>query len=260
MIIDVSIIVPVYNGALFIEQCINSLLDQTYRGNVEIIIINDGSTDNSLNLLNKLYGTHPKIQIYTKENGGVSSARNFGIMKSKGNFICFCDIDDSWLNNKLTTQIEIINLFCCDFLGSVLKVNNKNFILKKITLRNLLYKNYFQPSTVIMKKSVCEVVGLFDENQKYAEEGNYFMRIANAGFKCYLLNKKLTNYGIEQKSGFGESGLSANLFEMELGELKNIKYAHKNNYINFISFVFFTIFSMLKYVRRILIVKFRKYV
>ena len=85
----------------------------------------------------------------------------------------------------------------------------------------------------------------FDETQKYAEEGNYFMRIANL-YKCVLLNSQVVLYG-QGKGGFGVSGLSANLKEMEKGELKNIKTAKKLKIINALEYNFLVCFSLLKY-------------
>ena len=107
----------------------------------------------------------------------------------------------------------------------------------------------------MFKKEVVDKVGFFDESQKYAEEGNYFMRIANL-FKCVLLNEQLVNYG-QGKVGFGVSGLSANLKEMEKGELRNLKFAYLQNYISFFTYFIAINFSILKYIRRTLIVKFR---
>ncbi|MFH3579631.1 glycosyltransferase family 2 protein, partial [Acinetobacter baumannii] len=77
--------------------------------------------------------------------------------------------------------------------------NEPNGKLLKIGINNLIFKNYFQPSTVIMKKKVFKEIGYFDENQKYAEEGNYFIRIANK-FNCFFCNMKVINYG-DGKSG-----------------------------------------------------------
>ena len=120
----------------------------------------------------------------------------------------------------------------------------------------MIFKNYFQPSTVIFKKEVFDSVGFFDESQNYAEEGNYFIRIAKM-FKCVLLNEQLVNYG-QGKDSFGVSGLSANLKEMEKGELRNLRFALRKNYISFFTYLIAITYSILKYIRRILIVKFRQ--
>jgi hypothetical protein len=98
-------------------------------------------------------------------------------------------------------------------------------------------------------------IGFFNETQRYAEEGNYFIRISNK-YNCYLLNESYVITG-GGKNHFGDSGLTANLYQMEKGELKNLVYSFQNNIINIFEFIFFTIFSILKYFRRVIIVKLR---
>ncbi len=90
----VSIIVPVYNVEKYIEKCLNSLVKQTME-DIEIIIVNDGSKDNSINVINKFIKRYPeKIQYLEKKNGGLSDARNYGLPYAKGEYIAFLDSDD----------------------------------------------------------------------------------------------------------------------------------------------------------------------
>lgn len=90
----VSIIVPVYNVEKYIEKCLNSLVKQTME-DIEIIIVNDGSKDNSINVINKFIKQYPeKIQYLEKKNGGLSDARNYGLPYAKGEYIAFLDSDD----------------------------------------------------------------------------------------------------------------------------------------------------------------------
>lgn len=95
-IIDISVIVPIYNTEKYLEKCINSLLNQNTHFSYEILLVNDGSTDNSYNLLNNKYKDKykGKVRILNKVNGGLSSARNYGIRFSRGEFISFVDSDD----------------------------------------------------------------------------------------------------------------------------------------------------------------------
>ncbi len=250
-----------YNAENTIANCLNSVLNQTYNGKIEILVINDGSNDNSKTIVEEIIDYNVssfEIKLVNKENGGVSSARNRGLVLANGNYIAFLDSDDEWLPIKLERQLEI--LFLDNKIGLIGCLINKPLALKhtiiEIPLSKLIFKNYFQPSTVIIKKEVFDSVGFFDESQKYAEEGNYFIRIAKM-FKCVLLNEELVSYG-QGKGGFGVSGLSANLMEMEKGELKNLSFAFRNNYISFFTYFIAIIYSILKYIRRILIVKFRK--
>lgn len=89
----ISIIVPVYNAAATLERCAVSLLGQTYE-NIEILLVNDGSKDDSLDICRRLAAQDSRIRVIDKPNGGVSSARNAGLEEAKGEFIMFCDSDD----------------------------------------------------------------------------------------------------------------------------------------------------------------------
>ena len=87
----VSVIVPVYNVAQYVAECLNSLLNQTYR-NLEIIVVDDGSTDNSLQICNTFL-SDTRVKVFHKENGGLSDARNYGLEKATGAFVLFIDSD-----------------------------------------------------------------------------------------------------------------------------------------------------------------------
>ena len=91
----VSVVIPVYNVEKYVEKCLDSVINQTYQ-NLEIIIVNDGSTDNSLSVCQKKKLSDSRIKLINKENGGLSSARNAGIECAQGEFICFIDSDD-WI-------------------------------------------------------------------------------------------------------------------------------------------------------------------
>jgi glycosyltransferase involved in cell wall biosynthesis len=257
---SVSVIIPMYNSENTIFRCIDSILNQTYKENVSIIVVNDGSTDNSRLLVQEIINNNSSkinIKLVNKSNGGVSSARNSGLFLVQSDFIAFLDSDDEWLPGKLQRQLEVFNSnMSISFLGGLIEeANNNKKELIEISLSKLIFKNYFQPSTILFKKEIIDKIGYFDEFQKYAEEGNYFIRISKF-YKCVLLNEKLVNYG-QGKYGFGVSGLSANLIEMEKGELRNLKFAFQNKYISFFTYLIAIIYSILKFFRRVLIVKFR---
>ena len=96
-----SIIIPCYNQANFLNECYISILSQLYE-NWEAIFINDGSTDETEQVLKRLSNYDSKVKIYSKENGGLSSARNFGINKATGDYFLFLDCDDMLLPNCLS--------------------------------------------------------------------------------------------------------------------------------------------------------------
>ena len=99
--IKYSFIVPCYNGEKYIVKCLDSILKQT-SNNYEVIVINDGSTDNSINIINK-YKNDKKIVIINQDNMGLSLARNNGINKAKGEYLIFVDCDDYIQNDFLKT-------------------------------------------------------------------------------------------------------------------------------------------------------------
>ena len=90
----ISIVVPVYNAENYLEKCINSIIGQTYR-NLEIILIDDGSNDNSLSICEKFALQDNRIKVFHQNNGGVASARNKGLSEASGEFIAWVDSDDS---------------------------------------------------------------------------------------------------------------------------------------------------------------------
>ena len=99
----VTVIIPTFNRASFIEKCIDAILQQSHK-DIELIVVDDGSTDNTPQILSKY---KHQIKIITQENKGVSCARNAGLREAKGDFIAFCDSDDYWLPKKITSQLSV---------------------------------------------------------------------------------------------------------------------------------------------------------
>ena len=97
----ISVIIPVYNGEKYIQRCVDSVLNQTY-SDIEIIVINDGSTDNTENILK----SYSNIVLINKENEGVSKARNTGLSLAKGDYVYFCDADDYLEKNAFEILIK----------------------------------------------------------------------------------------------------------------------------------------------------------
>lgn len=124
--IEISIIIPVYNAEKYLSQCIESILNQLY-SNFEIILINDGSTDNSSILCEEYSQKDTRIRYYKQRNKGVSSARNLGIKHAIGKWIIFVDADDKLLSNTLLNICKITTNINVDFIcgGYDYLVNNK---------------------------------------------------------------------------------------------------------------------------------------
>ncbi len=259
----ISVVIPVYNAEESIVMTLDSVVNQTYK-NFEIVLVDDGSKDRSNVLMQQYIKDHPdvKIKLVTKQNGGVSSARNAGIDNSTGTFICFLDSDDQWLPKKLEVQIDIM-LQNPDI--GVLGTNMNDMRFKKmfgvtfsrltpITSRMILMKNFLCIQTTMIRKEVLDDIGYFVTDQDN-EDSNMIIRIANK-YKAYLLNEPFVIYG-NGKPLYGESGLNSRLWEMEKGELKNVATAVKMKIIKPYEYPFYTGFSLAKYFRRVLVVFFR---
>jgi len=255
----ISVIIPLYNAENTILAALDSVKNQEGDFVFEILVINDGSTDKSAEKVQQFIDENPqlKIQLIQQDNKGVSSARNRGLRLAKGEFIAFLDADDVWLPHKTKVMMKVLTENPeIDFLVALrnseriwfpYKINYKN--LAKITLNKLLFRIEGQTSTAIFKRKILINTGLFNENQKYSEDANYWMRISKHN-NMFILAEDLVITGAGKKS-FGESGLSANLQAMEKGIQKNLKEMYLTKRINFSQYFFFFLFSKLKYLLRI---------
>ena len=263
---NVAIIIPVYNAEKTIAEVLKSIENQTRKEIIrQVIVVNDGSTDKSLDIINDIKLTSSlQIEVYSKKNGGVSSARNYGVHKVEDNvkWIAFCDSDDQWYPNKLERQLEVIRLNpFIDCLGGAFIKKKLRIGFKTIdelhhgSVKEICISNFPQPSTVIMKKCIFDEIGGFDETQKYAEDGNFFLKVA-AKYNLYYLPELLINFGMG-KRGFGQSGLSSNLKGMYQGNVKNLKELRDTHLISSLFYNEMRIYHWLKYCRRIVITKLR---
>lgn len=127
----ISVIIPVYNGELFIQKCVNSILTQGF-SDFEILLIDDGSSDNTRNVCRELSDNCPKVRFYAKTNGGVSSARNYGLEMASGDIVTFVDVDDVVSENYLPS---ISSAFTddCDILSFGYSIVTGDTIIPGIT-------------------------------------------------------------------------------------------------------------------------------
>lgn len=122
----VSIIMPAYNSDRYIAASIESIISQTYR-NLEILITDDGSTDNTTDIVKKYMENDDRIKLFhSNGNNGAGAARNISLSNSKGRYIAFCDSDDTWLPDKIEKQISFMNESKCCFCFSSYYVCNAN--------------------------------------------------------------------------------------------------------------------------------------
>lgn len=173
----ISIIVPIFNSEKYIERCIKSLINQSYK-NIEIIIVDDGSTDNSLNICLNYKKKDTRINVYTKKNGGTSSARNYGLKKSHGEYVGFIDSDDyaePHMYEQLIKSIENCNkdIACCNKIKKY--INGKENNEDHITQMSILNKKESHKFVMLHDSSVCNKLFKNDlfHNVKF-KENNYF--------------------------------------------------------------------------------------
>lgn len=260
----ISVIIPVYNGSETIQDALDSIRNQTcYKHVHDVIVVNDGSTDSSEEIILKYKERHCNFPLtyIVQKNQGVSSARNRGVAEAESDFIAFLDCDDVWLPNKLERLIECINNDKrIDCIGSAysnvpLRIGMKTVnTLYKGNVRDICISNFPQPSTVLMKRKVFVDLGGFDVTQRYAEDGNFFLRVA-ANYNLYYLPEKLIEYG-NGKRAFGVKGLSANLKGMYDGNIKNLKEIKALGYITHTFYLKMRFYYFAKYIRRILLSQF----
>lgn len=264
----VSVVIPTYNCVRLIGNAINSVLNQTHK-NYELIVVDDGSTDNTKSFLNSYFD---KVKYISQENGGVSKARNTGISHSSGDYIAFLDADDVWDEKKLEMQMicfqkyRKVSMIFSDFKqmkdGKIL--DNKKFenafnIFREYRIKkhdifdchvsflhsNVKYEfywgniykylflgNFILPSSVIIKKDSLENVGLFDEKYKVAEDTELFLRyskINNIGF----INFPLLLYNIPSRENLSgkkyTETLIKNAIKIQIDSILNNPNYYRNN-------------------------------
>lgn len=197
----ISVIIPTYNSDRYICEAIDSVLCQTYT-DYEVIVIDDGSTDDTGRIIADRY---PMVRYYLVENRGAASARNLGISKAQGEFIAFLDADDRWLPAKLEKQVA---LFEADKTVGLVFTENVNFneqglleftankrsrLMHGNIVRNIFVNSNVVTSTVMVRKSVFDHVGLFEEDLFVAEDDNMWMRICMK-YGIALLDERLVQY------------------------------------------------------------------
>jgi glycosyltransferase involved in cell wall biosynthesis len=193
----VSVVIPCYNQGDYVEETIDSVLQSDYK-NLEIVLVNDGSTDITTQKIIKQMEIKPKIRVYNKTNGGLSSARNFGLKKANGDFILFLDSDD-----------KISPLFISKGINSLLQNNQYAYVYSLVQLfgdrsnvwntlpydfEYLLFRNYI-PAAIIIRKTVCFEVNGYDETLKQGyEDWEFVIRLGGEGYKGLHINEILFYY------------------------------------------------------------------
>lgn len=210
----ISVIVPVYNTGKYLKKCVDSILNQTIGfNNIELIIVNDGSYDDSDSIIKDIINKNSKIKYFSKENGGQGSARNLGLKHATGEYISFVDSDD-WIDTKMYEDLyniaikENIDIITCNYTKvydnyseeisfRYIEDEHKNFIIMNTGPCNMLIKrsllkkiNFKFPEKIIYEDlAVIPSLAFYDVNIKLVEKSyyNYYIRSGSS------MNKKKYN-------------------------------------------------------------------
>ena len=252
----VSIIIPIYNAEKYLFKCLNSIKEQTYT-NIEVLMINDGSTDNSETICKEFLKDY-RFCLINKKNGGVSSARNLGINRCNGEYVLFVDSDD-WCDKELLKQavqnIKSYDMLCFAYYKAYKDKNiceelkvNKNANIKKEILSNKLIGGYLWNklfSTNIIKEHGIK----FNESITYCEDLIFIIQYIKYVKKVNYINKALYYYRVRKNSVsndfYSNKNISIlNAYELLINEynecdffVNNLKFSYLLNYYKLRKFI-----------------------
>ncbi|MGQ9637959.1 MAG: glycosyltransferase family 2 protein [Thermodesulfobacteriota bacterium] len=193
----VSVIIPTYNRFSMVKEAIDSVLAQDFE-DFELIVVDDGSTDGTFEAL-RGYGEKIKL-LQHAQNRGVSAARNTGILRSKGKYIAFLDSDDLWLKRKLPIQINFLEEnpqypICYTDEIWIRRGKRVNPMKKHSKYSGWIFEKclplcIISPSSAMMRRTLFQKVGLFDEALPVCEDYDFWLRVS-VRFPIFFINKKL---------------------------------------------------------------------
>ena len=191
----ISVIIPVFNGERFLTEALNSVLSQAYP-NLELICVDDGSTDGSREIIERAPG---KIRYLRQENSGPAAARNRGLEIANGDIVAFQDADDIWPPRKLEIQLAALekDLTLEIVMGTVQKVQSSS----PETLENVDAPCFsVNLAAAIFRRSAFEQVGLFDEQLRFSEDVDWFMRARERGIKTATIEDVTLFYRLHDQN------------------------------------------------------------
>lgn len=248
----VSIIMPAYNVEKYIAASIESVMNQTFK-NWELIIIDDGSTDGTADIVKSYIEKDDRIKYLYQENARQARARNNGISHAKGSLLAFLDSDDMWLPQKLEISLASFDLELYDLIFTnsystdegIIDVLSTSFEVMNVKAREYYGKEALQSFiefnrvpilTVLVKKSALEEVGLFDEYCVPAEDYDLWVRLLKNGSKFKSIDLPLSIYRVQESSSTASDrfatasvvkSIAKNFTSQELKELQVEQYLRK---------------------------------
>lgn len=240
----ISVVIPVYNTAPYLEKCLESVVNQTYQ-NLQVIIINDGSTDNSAEICQKFSEKDDRIEFINKQNEGVSIARNIGIEKSKGEWIYFLDSDDFIDLNMFEYLIETVFKKECDVIQfGIRSFKNNQLVSERLPsnnkeytdLRKFIEENQLKPISAwlhLIHTSLVKNNSLyFNENLKHGEDMLFMYSTYSYARKIFVLDKVFYNQVLSPNSASRKPIKAKVIFDKLLFLSEICKFAKKNHKIN----------------------------
>jgi teichuronic acid biosynthesis glycosyltransferase TuaG len=202
----VSIIMPAYNADRYVAESIRSVLAQSF-GNWELVVVDDGSTDNTREVVQGFVAGDARVKYLERPNGGQAAARNTGLAAARGNLIAFLDADDLWLPEKLAAQIAVLDRTNVDLVYSDGYIFSEDGAEDRFNIlpgeargaemfRALFTSNRIATLSVLVKRRVLDSAGRFDEDRAYqnCEDYDLWMRLAKNGASFYGMPEKLMRY------------------------------------------------------------------
>ncbi|MCT7983621.1 glycosyltransferase [Laspinema sp. A4] len=254
---SVSVIIPCYRCADTISRCVESVVNQTIPPK-EIILVDDGSKDETLSVILKLQETYGKDWIKVvalKENSGVSVARNTGWDLASQDYIAFLDADNAWHPEKIDIQYNWMlensqallsghTIPVCssyeNFLSSITVSLKGQLTYTQIKPQKLLLSNPFETSSIMLNR---DIKYRFDPHKRYSEDYFLWQEICLDGSVCFLLNVQLSYIF----NSFGTAGLTSRLFKMRLEDFNNYWQLWRKNRITVTTMILLIMFSVIKF-------------
>ncbi len=191
----ISVILPCYNAAAYVEEAVESVFCQSHQA-LEVIAVDDGSTDDSLLVLQRLARADSRLRVFSQPNRGPSAARNAALRHARGAFLCFLDADDAFLPDKLRNQFSAFqylpaaDLVYSDYFLGDSTLTPTGFVPTCIPGDDLLAafarRNWFAPMCPLLRRALLDRVGPFDEAIFGSEDWDFWIRCALVGRFSYL--------------------------------------------------------------------------
>ncbi len=225
----VSVIVPVYNGAAFVAEAIESVLAQDHAA-IEIIAVDDGSIDDSARILAGV----PRVQVIHQPNAGVTRARNVGIEASRGELVAFIDQDDRWRPGKLARQVRALNEAPAAgySLGHInLFVEPGSAMPSWMGARGWMVGTErvgYMPGTMVVRRSVFDRLGLFDERFQIGSDADWLIRARDAGIEAVVVPEVVLDKRIHSNNLSGHPSGSVDMLSILAESIRRRRAAAEN--------------------------------